>query len=963
MPTALTGLRRRTAVVVTVLALVAGGTLAVAGAPAQAATPGATPQRVIAHPGLPPARPATGYPVISDQPPIQGNRAKVPREVLSADQVDRYVVAGGNFLTVELQDGTSISRPYFTAWNLDTKQIACTGTTFDGEVLKVLPGETWDAFYVAGRFSKVTGPDGVVRTRTRIAKLRLPDCRVDTTFTSPTPNGKVDELALLGTRLFVGGDFTTIGGRAVSTVAELDARTGAVNPAFSLAFSGGLTSRLRGMAVTRGGTRLVLAGRFGTVTQGARSVAAPTAVVDVSGPSPVLTAHSTTGLTNRRGAALTVADLQDAAVSPDGTRVALAYGTATDSDYVYLVPTTEAAAVRPVWAHYMRDSSFGIGISNTAVYVTGHFCKPDGGPGASEVMAPVAGITSDCTGSSQTGGVWRSKLAALSLADGTPLAWNPGNGSFRGGQVVTVTPRGLLVGYDGNRTGLLRVGALAFFDLGVQQEDTAAPGPVTFTAPAAGASVGNPMTVSGSATDDLLVREVRLAVRASDGRWVQADGSLGGTRSETVVPAAHDGTFSARLVQPAGSYTVEAVAVDVTGAVSPTTSSVSFTQTGVDGVAPTTTLTALPRYDVGQRVLLAGTASDNEAVTAVRVRVSDAAGAWLQADGSFGATAVNLPVTSDPALPARQAGWQADLGTALPAGTYLAWVRLSDAVGNTASVPRQLVVGPTPPAAAVTAPGDVVANGVAPALAGTASDNDRVATLTVRLTDAAGASLQADGSFAATPASLPVAAEGVGTTAARWSWTAPVLPPGTYTVTATATDPAGSTTTATRAFRVQAPPGPAVTAYTGYRTSTSNGTQGYTFTVSRPTTVTALAVHDSNRNGRIDNTAATGVGLWLQGSTTALATASVPADAPATGGWAWAALATPVVLQPGTTYVAGQQVFLGRESVATDGTVTLAPGVTLTGKASVTTWTSQLGYPGTFATGVGSGLPNLRVQQ
>jgi len=114
----------------------------------------------------------------------------------------------------------------------------------------------------------------------------------------------------------------------------------------------------------------------------------------------------------------------------------------------------------------MRDSTFGIGISNNAVYVGGHFCKPDGGPGLSEEMTPVSGHNT-CTGTELfTGGVWRSHLAALSLTDGTPLTWNPGQNSFTGARDITVTSRGLLVGYDGEKTNDKLVGATAFFDFG-----------------------------------------------------------------------------------------------------------------------------------------------------------------------------------------------------------------------------------------------------------------------------------------------------------------------------------------------------------------------------------------------------------------------------------------------------------------------------------------------------------------
>jgi Bacterial Ig domain len=277
---------------------------------------------------------------------------------------------------------------------------------------------------------------------------------------------------------------------------------------------------VRGLDLNADATRLIVAGRFGTMSGSGRTIAAPTAVIDISNPAaPVLTAHSSSGY-------VTIADLQDAGIAPDGSTVGLVYGTATTSDYVYLTPTTESA-VTYRWRHYMRDSSFSVAVTNTAVYVGGHFCKPDAGPGASELMEPKMGLDS-CTGTTNfTGGVWRTHLAALALADGTPLTWNPGQDSFGGAQRITATTRGLLVGFDGDRTNSIRTGALAFFDFGAAVEDVTPPSDVTFTSPTAGATVNNPVTIAGTATDNVAVSRYSVTVQRADGQYVQADGTLG----------------------------------------------------------------------------------------------------------------------------------------------------------------------------------------------------------------------------------------------------------------------------------------------------------------------------------------------------------------------------------------------------------------------------------------------------
>ncbi len=683
--------------VLLVLALVAAVLAAVLVAPAAPAS--AAPPAFRDHPGLVPEQPARGYPVISDQPTIRQTNPNcpkgcdVPREVLATDQVGRFIVSGGNFLTVELQDGTVLDQPHFTAWNIDTKQIACPGLTFDNDVLKVLPGNEPTTVYVAGRFAKITDAAGVTRTRNRIAKIDLATCTVDKTFTSPTPSSKVDELALLGDRLFVGGDFNTIGGRAISTLAELDATTGAVRPAFALGFSGGLSSRLRGMALNPAGTRLLVAGRFGTITGNGVSVVNPTAMIDISAATPVLTRHSSTGYTDTGGRTMPIKRLQDASFSPDGSVVGLAYGTGTIYDFVYLTPMTEVAGTRYRWRHYMRDSSYGIGVSNNAVYVAGHFCKPDGGPGPSEVMAPVPGITTQCSGAQMKDGVWRSKLAALSLTDGTPLTWNPGSHSFRGGQVITVTSRGLLVGFDGSRTNNIRTGALAFFDLGAGAEDAAAPAAVAFASPSAGQTVGDPVTISGSATDDVGVRSFGVTLRHADGRYVQGDGRLAANRYERSLPASAAGDFSFVTSMPPGDYVAEAVAADAAGNTSPV-SSLPFNRSAADVAPPASTLALPDAAREGESVTVTGRATDDVGVAKIQVRVRDDQGRFLQPGGDFAARARNLAHSTDEPLPATSVGWTLVLGSGLPEGRHTVWVRVVDAAGNAATRQRGLTVQP-----------------------------------------------------------------------------------------------------------------------------------------------------------------------------------------------------------------------------------------------------------------------------
>ncbi len=521
----------------------------------------------INHPGLVPDVPVTGYPRIVYTP---------GRETFAANQIGNFIVSGGNFAQVRLQNGTTIGQPYFTAWHIDTKEIVCTDITFDGDVLDIIPGDTPNSMFVSGRFNNVTDANGVTHTRRKIVKMYMPDCAVDTDFQVGAANGKINHMALVGSRLFIGGDYTTLGAVSQPRLAEVNATTGNL-ASFNLNVTSNSTSTFRGLAINPAGTRLIAGGRWSSISGVATG---PTAVINIATPgTPSLTPH-------RSSIPTPTIDLQDAGVSPDGQYIALVYGTATVSDYVYLVPTTESPQT-PLWTKYMRDSNFSVAISDEAVYVGGHFCKIDAGPGASQLMAP--NTLDFCTGVFFAGGVWRSQLAALRISDGTPLTWNPGNNSFGGAEELRVTERGLLVGYDGDRTNGFEVGTTAVFDFG-PVGDTLPPTTATITAPSQGATVATPVNVKATAGDNVAVTDYQYRLQADNGQWLQADSTLGTNPHVFTTSANGAGDLDTNVaVATADDYRIDVRALDASNNISLQWAERDVTITG--GVAPTCTAT------------------------------------------------------------------------------------------------------------------------------------------------------------------------------------------------------------------------------------------------------------------------------------------------------------------------------------------------------------------------------------
>ena len=552
------------------------------------------------HPTLVPTAPTQGYPLILNAPLIPlPNGTFQHLQVLATDQVGRYIVSGGDFQRIRLQNGSTIEHPYFAAWNIDTKQLVCPTLDFDNEVFAIAEGPSSHLAYVAGKFSKVTGADGRTVVRSKLALIDLDTCSIDATFVPGIVDLKIDRLAYDADRLFIGGDFTMIGTTDNDIVAELDPVTGTVIPAFHPDFKGAVASKIKALAISPDGTRLVMAGRFGTVANNGVSLDTETAVFDISDSTkPRLTAHSWRSPHDR-------VLQQDASVSPDGKWIGVVYrGTDAPNLNVFLISTAESPQTER-WVHAMGNSVFGVGVSNNAVYVGGHFCRIAAGPGPTDPMSPAMGIT-DCDGHPDS--IWRGHIAALSITDGTPLTWNPGADSSTGGRVFRVTTRGLLAGFDGERTDNIRTGALAFYDFGPGVEDSTAPGEVLFNSPAEGAEVTTDVRISGAATDNVGVAMYGVTIRADDGRFLQANATFAGRRVERRLLAGPDGGFVIDISLEAGAYAVEAVAFDQDGNRSNTLATRSFTTVNrpVDP-PPTTGLDVIDQ------------AADSSLVSAVRV--------------------------------------------------------------------------------------------------------------------------------------------------------------------------------------------------------------------------------------------------------------------------------------------------------------------------------------------------------
>jgi hypothetical protein len=273
--------------------------------------------------------------------------------------------------------------------------------------------------------------------------------------------------------------------------------------------------------------------------------------------------------------------------------------------------------------------------------------------------------------------------------------------------------------------------------------DTVAPGAPVIIAPADGSSTIDPaVTVAGTAPADAATVTVILTTPGGSATTFADVPVTNGAWSLPVGPLAD------------GDHSAVATAFDAAGNESAASNTVDF---AVDTVDPVVEITSPEIVDTLSPAV-AGTVDDPSAT--VDVTIADADGAEV----------FQGPATVDPDTGA----WTVDV-TLPEDGTYTATATATDPAGNTATDTQGLVADTLAPVVRITSP--ATADSLSPTVSGTL--DDPAAAVTVVLTDADG-TVVFEGPATVDP--------GTG----DWTVEATLPEDGTYTVTATATDPAGN---------------------------------------------------------------------------------------------------------------------------------------------------------------------------
>lgn len=362
------------------------------------------------------ATPAQGdTEVIPSSNPIDITPRILDEQARSIVQVGDRMVVGGNFTQIQNAGSSSmIDQPFVFSFDPATGKI---DTDFlpivNGEVTTVFPHPDGDKVWVAGAFSKVNGD-----LHSRIVLLDLATGQAVSSFAAPAVSAAITDMKLVAGRLYISGDFVTIGGQPRTALATLDPDTGALTNAMNSTIAGTLQEgkgvpSVKAFDVSPNGSRLVAIGNFAQV-DGEQRV--QLAMWDTSGPTASLKNWATQRLGN------TCKDvfptyLRGIDIDPSGkffvlvTTGAYRSGQLCDTASRWEIKGSGTSRT-PTWVTYTGgDTLTTVEVTGAMAYLGGH----------------MRWLNNPYKGDEAGSGAWPTEgLAVVDTRNGLPFSWNPG---------------------------------------------------------------------------------------------------------------------------------------------------------------------------------------------------------------------------------------------------------------------------------------------------------------------------------------------------------------------------------------------------------------------------------------------------------------------------------------------------------------------------------------------------------
>ena len=450
------------------MALLASGGLLVGSASAATATPVASVARApsavsIQQPGAVSQAPVSWTPnVFAGSPKCDAQWFGSGRDcahstVYSMAVVNGEVVVAGAFTQAcqpgpassgNCAPGTLVTRDDIFAYQLGTGVIDPNFTPVldKGPVYSVVAGPN-NTVYVGGAFTQVNGVAHAGLVQLSVAPGDPSDGQVVPAF-DPQFTGFVHDIAVNGSAIYAGGQYTAVDGASKNSIARLNATTGALDKSFKFALGDRVTTtalQVEKVALTADGNTLAIAGTFQTVNgQSIPRVAlintgggfGSTATLD-NWSAPILANFCSKQHDYVRGIAF----------SPDGSYFVIAdtgYMSAGGPALCDAAARFETGAtgtdVQPTWANYAGgDSFYSVAVTGSVVYVGGHNRWVNNECGNNVVC--------------ESNAVLVNGVAALDPNTGLAMPWWHPN-TLRGAGVVSLVPFGA-GSYAGSNGGLL----------------------------------------------------------------------------------------------------------------------------------------------------------------------------------------------------------------------------------------------------------------------------------------------------------------------------------------------------------------------------------------------------------------------------------------------------------------------------------------------------------------------------
>lgn len=335
---------------------------------------------------------------VADANPPAGTPGTVTADALPTAQVDGVVwstavagdtvVAVGRFTTarpagVAAGGAGQFARSNIMAFNITTGVLSTTfAPSLNGQALSVEASRDGSKVYVGGDFTTVNGV-----SQARLAALNVVDGSLDTSF-RPTVSSRVNALSVTASTVYAGGNFFSANGLTRTRLAAFNRTNAALLPWAPAASDGEVH------AIVASGNRVVVGGKFATISGTARQ-----GIAAVDATTGALVPWSSQPIPTWNGGQSWVSDL----TVSDG----VVYGTANGEGWHWFDGrfAAQLATGDLVWLDNCYGASYGIATQGNAVYSASHShdCTSIGGflemiPRAQRALA----ITKAATGTDQT---------------------------------------------------------------------------------------------------------------------------------------------------------------------------------------------------------------------------------------------------------------------------------------------------------------------------------------------------------------------------------------------------------------------------------------------------------------------------------------------------------------------------------------------------------------------------------